>query len=81
MTDRISSYVTLTELASGAQAIVREVPVGRRSRPGSPPWDWLSVRDWRFCRIRTMAPCPYADTHIALGRGEATKVLAEEVAG
>jgi Fe2+ transport system protein FeoA len=83
MSDRNYVYVSLTELASGARAVVRKVGGGkalasRLAAMGLLVGSRLEVlqnphRGPVLIRVR--------DTRIALGRGEATKVLAEEVAG
>jgi ferrous iron transport protein A len=83
MTDSNSSYVSLAELASGAQAIVRKVGGGktlasRLAGMGLAVGSRLEILQNPhhgpvLIRVR--------DTRIALGRGEAMRVLAEEVAG
>ena len=83
MSDSHSSYVSLAELAPGAQAVVREVGggktlAGRLAAMGLLVGSRLEVLQNPhhgpvLVRVR--------ETRIALGRGEATKVLAEAVAG
>jgi ferrous iron transport protein A len=83
MTDGNLPYVSLAELASGTQAVVRAVGggktlAGRLAAMGLVVGSRLEVLQNPhhgpvLVRVR--------DTRIALGRGEATKILAEEVAG
>jgi ferrous iron transport protein A len=78
-----ASYVSLAELAPGARAVVREVGGGkalasRLAGMGLVVGSRLEVLQNPhhgpvLIRVR--------DTRIALGRGEAMRVLAEEVAG
>jgi ferrous iron transport protein A len=82
MTDS-NAYMALTELGSGARAVVRAVG-GGKALAGRLAAMGLVVGS----RLEVLQNPPHGpllilvrDTRIALGRGEATKVLAEEVAG
>lgn len=81
MTGKNSSCVLLAELEPGVQAIVREVG-GGRAFAGRLASMGLVVGS----RLEVLQNSPHGpmlirvrDTRIALGRGEAAKVLAEKV--
>jgi ferrous iron transport protein A len=80
MTEKNSSYVSLAELASGAQAVVREVSGGKVFASRLAAMGLIADS-----RVEVLQNPPHGpllirvrDTRIALGRGEATKVLVEE---
>jgi Fe2+ transport system protein FeoA len=73
----------LAELASGAQAVVREVGGGKAFASRLAAMGLVVGSRLEVLQNALHGPVlvRVRDTRIALGRGEATKVLAEEVAG
>jgi len=83
MSDGNSSYVSLAELAPGAQVIVRKVGGGKTLASRLAAMGLLVGSRLDILQNPQHGPMliRVRDTRIALGRGEATKVLAEEVSG
>lgn len=75
--------MSLAELASGARAVVREVGGGKVLASRLAAMGLLVGSRLEVLQNPHHGPVliRVRDTRIALGRGEATKVLAEEVAG